>query len=75
MKQPMLEKYCDLTLKLGLTNEMETPLNMSPEGKNRRQTMYQKEKAEKYLEEFANKRKGQPDEKKPLNLTLKQESS
>lgn len=36
MKDAIIEKYFDKTIKLGLYNENNTDLNMSPEGKFRR---------------------------------------
>lgn len=37
MKHPMIEKYGAFAINLGIMNEMETDLNMSPEGKLRRE--------------------------------------
>jgi hypothetical protein len=43
MKNPLLEKYFDRTIKLGLYREDNTDLNMSPEGKFRRSKLYDDE--------------------------------
>lgn len=39
MKHPMVEKYCDFAINLGINNELDTELNMSPEGKLRRKAL------------------------------------
>ena len=39
MKHAMVEKYCDFAINLGINNEMDTELNMSPEGKLRRKAL------------------------------------
>lgn len=36
MKHPMIEKYGGFAINLGINNELNTELNMSPEGKMRR---------------------------------------
>lgn len=72
MKHPIIEKYCDFAINLGINNEMDTELNMSPEGKLRRKALIQKEEASKYFEEFSKKRQqGEESKEKKLNLTLK----
>jgi hypothetical protein len=40
MKHPMIEKYGAYAIDLGIQNEMDTELNMSPEGKLRRKALY-----------------------------------
>lgn len=70
MKQPLVEKYCDFAINLGINNEMDTELNMSPEGKLRRKALYAKDMADKYFEDFRKKYHGQGQDTK-LNLTLK----
>jgi hypothetical protein len=47
MKHPLIEKYGAFAINLGILNEMETDLNMSPEGKIRREALYQKDIADK----------------------------
>lgn len=69
-KHPMVEKYGAYAIDLGINNEMDTELNMSPEGKLRRQGLIDKDNADKYFEEFTKKYKG-IDKEKTLNLTLK----
>ena len=39
MRHPMIEKYGGFAINLGINNEMDTELNMSPEGKMRRQAL------------------------------------
>ena len=39
MKHPMVEKYGAFAVELGINNEMDTELNMSPEGKLRRKAI------------------------------------
>ena len=70
MKHPLIERYGEYAIDLGIQNEMDTELNMSPEGMLRRKALHQKEQADKYFEEFSKKYKG-GDENKTLNLTLK----
>jgi len=43
MKDAIIEKYFDKTIKLGLYKEDNTDLNMSPEGKIRRSKLYESE--------------------------------
>ncbi len=71
MKNSQIEKYGAFAIDLGINNEMDTELNMSPEGKLRRQALIDKDDADKYFEEFTNKYKNINQEKE-LNLTLKQ---
>ena len=70
MRHPMIEKYGGFAINLGINNEMDTELNMSPEGKMRRQALVAKDDADKKFEDF-----GKPKIKKgkegELNLTLK----
>jgi len=70
MKHPLIERYGEYAIDLGIQSEMDTELNMSPEGKLRRKALHQKEVADKYFEEFSKKYKGE-DDNKILNLTLK----
>ena len=70
MKHPLIERYGEYAIDLGIQNEMNTELNMSPEGKIRRQALHQKAQADKYFEEFSKKYK-EGDQKTGLNLTLK----
>ena len=44
-KAPIVEKYLDYTIRLGFQDANSTDLNMSPEGKRRRQVMYANERA------------------------------
>lgn len=44
MKDAIIEKYFDKTIKLGLYREDNTDLNMSPEGKIRRSKLYESER-------------------------------
>ena len=44
MKDAIIEKYIDKTIKLGLYREDNTDLNMSPEGKIRRSKLYESER-------------------------------
>ena len=44
-KAPIVEKYLDYTIKIGINDPFTTDLNMSPEGKARRQVMYDNDKA------------------------------
>jgi len=39
MKHPLIEKYGSYAIDLGIQNEMDTELNMSPEGKLRRKAL------------------------------------
>lgn len=70
MKHPINEIYGSFAIDLGINNEMDTELNMSPEGKLRRKGLEDKVSADKYFEEFTKKYKGIGKEK-PMNLTLK----
>ena len=70
MRHPMVEKYGGFAINLGINNELDTELNMSPEGKLRRQALTDKDEAAKKLEDFVKS----PKKKKKdgeLNLTLK----
>ena len=68
MKDAIIEKYGSYAIDLGINSEMNTELNMSPEGKLRRNTLVAKEEADKRLEDFSKK----PDAKDgQLNLSLK----
>jgi hypothetical protein len=67
MKTALVEKYGEFAISLGISNEQDTELNMSPEAKLRRQQMYQREKAEELLEQLS---KPKTEQQKP-NLTLK----
>lgn len=58
MKHPMVELYGSYAIDLGINNEMDTELNMSPEGKLRRKGLQDKIEADKYFEEFTKKYKG-----------------
>lgn len=40
MKHPMVERYGEYAINLGIQNEMDTELNMSPEGKLRRKALH-----------------------------------
>lgn len=44
-KAPIVEKYLDYTISLGINDANNLDLNMSPEGKRRRQVMYDNDKA------------------------------
>lgn len=55
MKHAMIEKYGAFAIDLGINNEMDTELNMSPEGKLRRKALIDKDDADKYFEEFTKK--------------------
>ena len=52
MKHPLVERYGAFAIMLGINNEFDTELNMSPEGKLRRQALYEQEMAEKRLSDF-----------------------
>ena len=39
MKHPIIERYGEFAIDLGIQNEMDTELNMSPEGKLRRKAL------------------------------------
>lgn len=43
MKHAMVEKYGEFAINLGIQNEMDTELNMSPQGKLRRKALYQQD--------------------------------
>ena len=45
MKNSMIEKYGSFAIDLGINNEMDTELNMSPEGKLRRKALIDKDDA------------------------------
>jgi len=47
MKHHLIERYGEFAINLGIQNEMDTELNMSPEGKLRRKALYQKDEANK----------------------------
>ena len=51
MRHAMIEKYGAYAIDLGIQNEMDTELNMSPEGKLRRKALYQKDEADKRFKE------------------------
>jgi hypothetical protein len=70
MRHPVVEKYGGFAINLGINTEMNTELNMSPEGKLRRQALVDKDEADKKFENFGKspKKKGKEGE---LNLTLK----
>jgi hypothetical protein len=70
MKHPMVEKYGGFAINLGINNEMNTELNMSPEGKMRRHALVAKDEADKKFEEFGKSPKKNQKEGE-LNLTLK----
>ena len=68
MKDAIVEKYGSYAIDLGINSEMNTELNMSPEGKLRRNTLVAKEAADKRLEEFGKK----PDPKDAkINFSIK----
>lgn len=72
MKHAIIERYGEFAINLGIQNEMDTELNMSPEGKLRRKALYQKDEAQKQFEEFSKKFKERDqDTSGKLNLTLK----
>ena len=63
MKDSVIEKYGSYAIDLGINDEMNTELNMSPEGKLRRNTLVAKEEADKRLDDFGKKqdpKDGQP---------------
>ena len=68
MRHPIIEKYGSYAIDLGINNEMDTELNMSPEGKLRRNALVAKDEADKRFEDFG--KKVDPNEGK-LNFTLK----
>ena len=71
MKHPDIEMYGEYAINLGIMDEMNTELNMSPEGKIRRKALYQKKEADKQFQKFSEQymdKKGDGE----LNLTLKQ---
>jgi hypothetical protein len=70
MRHPMVEKYGSFAINLGINNELDTELNMSPEGKLRRQALVAKDEADKKFEEFAKKPSSAKKEGE-LNFTLK----
>ena len=55
MKNPMVEKYGSFAIDLGINNQEDTELNMSPEGQLRRKALQQKDLADKKFEDFSNK--------------------
>ena len=70
MKHPIIEKYGAYAIDLGIQNEMDTELNMSPEGKLRRKALEMKDQSDKKFDKFGKKyMEGESDKK--LNLTLK----
>lgn len=71
MKHHLIERYGEFVINLGIQNEMDTELNMSPEGKLRRKALYQKDEANKQFEEFKKKYQSTDQETGKLNLTLK----
>ena len=70
MRHALVEKYGAYAIDLGIQNEMDTELNMSPEGKLRRNALVAKEEADKRFEEFV-KPKVDPKKEGELNLSLK----
>ena len=68
MRHPVLEKYGSYAIDHGINNEMDTELNMSPEGKLRRNALVAKEEADKRFEEFGKKPEANDGK---LNLSLK----
>lgn len=52
MKHPMVEKYGEMAIDLGVNNEMESELNCSPEGKLRRKALKDKDEAEERQTKF-----------------------
>jgi len=71
LKNPLVEKYGEFAIDLGINNEFDTELNMSPEGKLRRKALYQKDLADKKFEDFSKKKQKPENEEKKLNLGLK----
>ena len=69
MRNPMVEKYGAFAINLGINNELDTELNMSPEGKLRRNALVAKDEADKKLEEFLHPKKKKNDGE--LNFSLK----
>jgi hypothetical protein len=55
-KHALVEKYGSYAIDLGINNEFDTELNMSPEGKLRRKALVQKEEADKKMDEFRKKK-------------------
>jgi hypothetical protein len=68
MRHSVIEKYGSYAIDLGINNEMDTELNMSPEGKLRRNALVAKDEADKRFEDFGKKPIKKDGE---LNLTLK----
>lgn len=52
MKQALLEKYIDYTVKTGMVDQEKTDLNYSPEGKIRRDWLYHLDEKEQEAQEF-----------------------
>ena len=71
MKHHLIERYGEFVINLGIQNEMDTELNMSPEGKLRRKALYQKDEANKQFEEFKKQLQSSDQGSGRLNLTLK----
>ena len=69
MKHPITEKYGAFAINLGINNELDTELNMSPEGKLRRNALVAKDEADKKFEDFGKEKSKNKDGE--LNLTLK----
>ena len=59
MKDEMVEKYAEYAIDLGIQNEMDTEINMSPEGKMRRKAVRDKDEAEKRFKDFSRKKQMQ----------------
>jgi len=55
-KHALVEKYGSYAIDLGINNEFDTELNMSPEGKLRRKALVKKEEADKKMDEFRKKK-------------------
>ena len=55
MRHPIVERYGAYAIDLGLNDELNTELNMSPEGKLRRDALNDKDLADKRFEEFIQK--------------------
>lgn len=56
MKHEMIEKYGEFAVELGIQSELDTELNMSPQGKLRRKALRDKDEAEKRFLEFSKKK-------------------
>ena len=55
MRNALVEKYGAYAIDLGINNEFDTELNMSPEGKLRRKALAQRDLADKKFEDFSKK--------------------